>query len=242
MPGPSPPDSELSEKETQFLPITTKAYLYLSGTPFKALATGEFIEEQIFNWTYTDEQRAKEEFAAKNPGDGIPTRGCAVETPTTYQMPDELLAIASAGEFDEFDLMRSSRHRGGAPRRSLNTRAMCRSGWISSGAGRCPRLSSTEHGTRPPFPYSDVRVLPYLQHSFWFLPNVAACHAMANLLMEKHNTFWQDYHVVVAAGASAGIGLEALPPVRKAIGSGFETKTITLSCGKLRIHLHFVAP
>jgi len=34
-------------------------------------------------------------------------------------------------------------------------------------------------GTRPPFPYSDVRLLPYLQHSFWFLPNVAACHAMA---------------------------------------------------------------
>jgi hypothetical protein len=47
----------LSEKETEFLPITTRAYLYLSGTPFKALATGEFIEGQIFNWTYTDEQR-----------------------------------------------------------------------------------------------------------------------------------------------------------------------------------------
>lgn len=46
--------SVLSEKETEFLPITTKAYLYLSGTPFKALATGEFVEEQIFNWTYTD--------------------------------------------------------------------------------------------------------------------------------------------------------------------------------------------
>jgi hypothetical protein len=43
------------------------AYLYLSGTPFKALATGEFIEEQIFNWTYTDEQRAKAEFAVAHP-------------------------------------------------------------------------------------------------------------------------------------------------------------------------------
>ena len=30
--------SVLSEKETEFLPITTQAYLYLSGTPFKALA------------------------------------------------------------------------------------------------------------------------------------------------------------------------------------------------------------
>lgn len=53
--------------ETDFLPITTRAYLYLSGTPFKALATGEFIEEQIFNWTYTDEQRAKAAFAAAHP-------------------------------------------------------------------------------------------------------------------------------------------------------------------------------
>src|SRR5437870_11253956 len=56
---------------------------------------------------------------------------------------------------------------------------------------------------------------------------------MANLLAETHNIFWREYDVVVAAGASAGIGLEALPPVRKAIGSGFATKTITLSCGKL---------
>jgi hypothetical protein len=32
----------LSGKETEFLPITTRAYLYLSGTPFRALATGEF--------------------------------------------------------------------------------------------------------------------------------------------------------------------------------------------------------
>ncbi|WP_253940085.1 hypothetical protein [Diaphorobacter sp. JS3050] len=53
--------------ETDFLPITTRAYLYLSGTPFKALATGEFIEEQIFNWTYTDEQRAKAAFAQAHP-------------------------------------------------------------------------------------------------------------------------------------------------------------------------------
>jgi hypothetical protein len=76
-----------------------------------------------------------------------------------------------------------------------------------------------------PFGYRDgqfnliVALLPYLQHSFWFLPNVAACHAMANLLAEKHNTFWHDYEVVVAAGTSAGIGLEALPPVHKAIGA-----------------------
>ncbi len=94
----------LSEKETEFLPITTKAYLYLSGTPFKALATGEFIEEQIFNWTYTDEQRAKESFASKNPSAWNPYGALPQMRLLTYQMPEELVAIASAGEFDEFDL------------------------------------------------------------------------------------------------------------------------------------------
>ncbi|HEY1752820.1 MAG TPA: DEAD/DEAH box helicase family protein, partial [Caulobacteraceae bacterium] len=94
----------LSEKEAEFLPITTRAYLYLSGTPFKALATGEFIEEQIFNWTYTDEQRAKEVFATQHPGQRNPYGALPQMRLLTYQMPDELLAVASAGEFDEFDL------------------------------------------------------------------------------------------------------------------------------------------
>ena len=67
---------ELGEAETEFLPITTKAYLYLSGTPFKALATGEFIEEQIFNWTYTDEQRAKQELGRTHPGPATRTPRC----------------------------------------------------------------------------------------------------------------------------------------------------------------------
>jgi len=226
--------SVLSEKETEFLPITTRAYLYLSGTPFKALSTGEFIEEQIFNWTYTDEQRAKEAFIATNPGQRNPYGAMPQMRLLTYQMPDELLAIASGGEFDEFDLNEFFAATGVEKTAKFKHKSDVQK-WLNIiRGGYAPK--SVEHlktGTRPPFPYSDVRVLPYLQHAFWFLPNVAACHAMGNLLAEKHNVFWHDYTVVVAAGASAGIGLDALPPVRKAIGSGFDTKTITLSCGKL---------
>ncbi len=226
--------SELSEKETEFLPITTRAYLYLSGTPFRALSTGEFIEEQIFNWTYTDEQHAKEEFAANNPGKWNPYGAMPQMRLLTYQMPDELLAIASAGEFDEFDLNAFFEASGRGAEAQFKHKSEVQKWLDIIRGGYVPK--AVEHlktGTRPPFPYSDVRLLPYLQHSFWFFQNVAACHAMANLLSEKHNAFWHDYDVVVAAGATAGIGLEALPPVRKAIGSGFETKTLTLSCGKL---------
>lgn len=224
----------LSEKETEFLPITTRAYLYLSGTPFKALATGEFIEEQIFNWTYTDEQRAKEEFSEQNPDKWNPYGALPQMRLLTYQMPEELVAIASAGEFDEFDLNEFFAATGRDVLARFSHKNEVQK-WLDIIRGQyAPKLvESLKTSTRPPFPYSDVRLLPYLQHSFWFLPNVAACHAMTNLLAEKQNTFWHEYDVVVAAGASAGIGLEALPPVRKAIGSGFESKTITLSCGKL---------
>ena len=224
----------LSNAETDFLPITTRAYLYLSGTPFKALATGEFIEEQIFNWTYTDEQRAKAAFAATHPAKRNPYGALPQMRLLTYQMPDELLAIASGGEFDEFDLNAFFEATGTGDVAEFKHKSDVQK-WLDIIRGGYAAQSAEllKTGTRPPFPYSDVRLLPYLQHSFWYLPNVAACQAMANLLAERHNTFWLGYQVIVAAGAAAGIGLEALPPVRRAIGSGFDTKTITLSCGKL---------
>jgi hypothetical protein len=222
------------EKESDFLPITTRAFLYLSGTPFKALATGEFIEEQIFNWTYTDEQRAKAEFAERNPGKRNPYGALPQLRLLTYQMPDELLSIASGGEFDEFDLNAFFEASGEGKKAQFKHKSDVQK-WLDIIRGQyAPK--SHEHlktGTRPPFPYSDDRLLPYLQHSFWFLPNVASCQAMANLFAERHNTFWHEYKVLVVAGTQAGIGLSAVPPVRQAIGSGFDTKTITLSCGKL---------
>jgi len=224
----------LADQEAEFLPITTRAYLYLSGTPFKALATGEFIEEQIFNWTYTDEQRAKAEFANQNPDQRNPYGSLPQMRLLTYQMPDELLAVASGGEFDEFDLNAFFEASGGGASAKFKHKADVQK-WLDiiRGGHTAHSTELLKAGARPPFPYSDVRLLPYLQHSFWFMPNVAACHAMANLLAEKQNTFWHGYEVIVAAGSTAGIGLEALPPVRRAIGSGFKSQTITLSCGKL---------
>ena len=224
----------LSQNEAEFLPITTKAYLYLSGTPFKSLATGEFIEEQIFNWSYTDEQRAKEKFASKSPGKPNPYASLPKMCLLTYQMPDELLAIASDGEFDEFDLNEFFSASSTEDEVKFKHKNDVQK-WLDIIRGQyTPQtIESLKTGSRPPFPYSDVRLVPYLQHSFWFLPNVASCRAMANLLAERHNIFWHDYNIVVAAGTSAGVGLNALPPVRHAIGNGFDTKTITLSCGKL---------
>ena len=225
---------ELSGSEDDFLPITTKAYLYLSGTPFKALATGEFIEEQIFNWTYTDEQRAKQAFSRKFPDNWNPYAALPEMRLLTYQMPDEIVTIARQGEFDEFDLNAFFEADGTGKAAKFKYKDDVQK-WLNiiRGAYLPTQIDAMKMGKRPPFPYSDARLLPYMQHSFWFMPNVASCHAMANLLAEKQNVYWHDYKVLSVAGTGAGIGLEALPPVRKAIGAGHDTKTITLSCGKL---------
>jgi len=225
---------ELSGSEDNFLPISTRAYLYLSGTPFKALATGEFIEEQIFNWTYTDEQREKNIFAAKFPNEWNPYASLPEMRLLTYQMPDEILTIAGQGEFDEFDLNAFFDATGLGEAAQFKYKDDVQK-WLDiiRGAYLPSQIDAMKMGKRPPLPYSDTRLIPYMQHSFWFLPNVAACHAMSNLLREKQNVYWHDYEVLTVAGTGAGVGLEALPPVRKAIGNGFETKTITLSCGKL---------
>jgi hypothetical protein len=83
-----------------WLPISTRHYLFLSGTPFRAINNGEFIEEQIFNWTYSDEQRAKAECRdSGNPYLSLPRM-----VMLTYRMPDEIQEVARQGEFDEFDL------------------------------------------------------------------------------------------------------------------------------------------
>ena len=74
--------------------------LCLSGTPFRALTDGEFSEDQIFNWTYADEQRAKAEWKLDN----NPYLELPQIVMLTYQMPESLREVAMQGEFNEFDL------------------------------------------------------------------------------------------------------------------------------------------
>ena len=215
------------------MPITTGAYLYLSGTPFRAINSGEFIEEQIFNWTYSDEQRAKAEWNdtnGENPYAALPRM-----VMMTYQLPDELQMVASQGEFNEFDLniFFSAEGEGDNARFVYEDEVQK---WLDLIRGTYTEniVSDLKLGKqRPPMPFSHAPLLASLTHTFWFLPSVASCYAMRNLLAERQNKFYHDYNVVLAAGAKAGIGIDALPPVHKAIGNPMETKSITLSCGKL---------
>lgn len=228
---------ELEERgadEDAFVPIYARSYLYLSGTPFKVLREGRFIEEQIFNWTYTDEQRAKTEFAEMHPSKLNPYAALPGMRLLTYQMPDELIAIASQGEFDEFDLNAFFEATGEGSNAEFVHKADVQK-WLDiiRGSYAPTQLDALKVGEKPPFPYSDVRLLPYLQHSLWMMSHRASCAAMENLLAEPQNVWWHDYTVVNVSKSGVGVGLNALPPVREAIGAGYDTKTITLTVGKL---------
>jgi hypothetical protein len=221
----------IEDFDEEILPITTSHYLYLSGTPFRAIASGEFIEEQIFNWTYSDEQRAKEAWQGKNnPYAALPRMVLL-----TYQLPDAIREIAMQGEFNEFDLNVFFSASGESEKAKFKYEDEVQK-WLDliRGSYAETTVDNLKLGAqKPPMPFSDARLLNLLSHTFWFLPSVASCHAMKNLVEKRQNKYYHDYTVVVAAGTDAGIGAAAIPPVQDAMGDPLKTKTITLSCGKL---------
>jgi hypothetical protein len=220
----------IEDFDEDVIPITTDAYLYLSGTPFRAIASGEFIEEQIYNWTYSDEQRAKRDWKGpNNPYAALPRMVLL-----TYQLPDAIREIAMQGEFNEFDLNVFFSAEGIGDKANFKYEDEVQK-WLDliHGSFLPTTVDNLKLGAKPPLPFSDARLLNVLSHTFWFLPSVASCHAMRNLLAKRQNRFYHDYKIIVAAGSAAGIGVSALPPVLDAMEVPLNSKTITLSCGKL---------
>ena len=217
-------EPEYADDESDILPITANHYLYLSGTPFRALNSGEFIEEQIYSWTYPDEQRAKAAWTGEN----NPYASMPQVVMMTYQIPESIRNIAMQGEFDGFDLNEFFAVRDGRFKHEDEVRK-----WLLliRGAYLPFEREGLKLERRPPMPYADSSLIQTLRHTLWFMPDVASCRAMGELL--RSDAFFRDYEAVVCAGRECGNGIDALVPVMSAMGDPLETKTITLSCGKL---------
>ena len=225
---------DTDKTDRAFENIKRKFTLHLSGTPFKALAEGKFSSEQIYNWTYLDEQKVKQselengqesgdhtdmpdlrlfnykisDVTAKQIEEGIDVNGENV--PPVFEFND-FLATNSKGEFKrEADIWRF-----------LNT------------------LTENEG-----YPFSTPELRDELKHTFWFVGNrVSSAKAMEKLL-KKHPVF-ENYKIILAAGDGRSLDDEeseeeatdfkknekALARVKKAIKE--HDKTITLSVGQL---------
>lgn len=225
----APDDYDEAEEIERTLPIQSRGFLYLSGTPFRALADGEFSEDQIFNWTYADEQRAKRDWVGQ---------GCNpyLELPQivmlTYQMPESLREVAMQGEFNEFDLNKffAATEENGEYRFKLE-KDVQKFLNILHGVNLEVDVENRFDYKAPALPFEDARLLSSLRHTFWFLPSVPACKAMERML--KNDPFFSRYTIIRAAGSDTPGGKNAKDPVEDAIKDGLTTNTITLSCGKL---------
>lgn len=231
------PDSGIkADLDAADLRLAGRRFLYLSGTPFRALTEGEFNEDAIYNWTYPDEQYSKQQWSTDPVLNS--ERNPYLELPQMQMFTYALSEVASVaidqsgdGLFDlsgYFEAKKvGSEYAFTDPDRVNEFLNMLR--------GRLTQ-SATEkllNNFKPPFPYSDARFATAVDHTVWFLPSVASAHAMKAAL-ESH-PFFRDYLVHVAAGSGAKMGAEAKAPVDAMLAQAAKTSkpTITLSCGKL---------
>lgn len=211
--------------------LTVNHYLYLSGTPFRALTNGEFLEDQVYNWTYSDEQRAKRAWK----GGCSPYASLPQMNLLAYEMPDALreVALNNLSEFSLTEFFRTKRNDADKPL-FIHENEVQR--WLDllRGQDLAELWAAVSANNQPPMPFSDVNLLTALQHTVWYLPSVDSCLAMRDLLRRSHNKFFNDYHIVAAAGSEVGMGQAALAPVEEAITRiPQDAKSITLSVGKL---------
>jgi hypothetical protein len=226
--------STIKAKEV-FKNLNTKFTLHLSGTPFKIIADGKFDTDQIYNWSYADEQHEKQNWdyeKGANPYEELPKMNIF-----TYSLSDVMKGEAGFGELafdlkEFFDL--TDNHFTYA--REVET-------WLDNltGISRSPETGEIVADSRPnknPLPFDTEGKRDQLRHTFWLLPGVKECKAMKRVL-NSHPIFGKDgenYAVVLAAGKGDDEhdGKTILSRVQQAItDKPYETKTITLSCGQL---------
>lgn len=204
--------------------INRKFALHLSGTPFKAVAMGKFAQEQIFNWTFSDEQEAKDNWHEEtlNPYACMPRMNMY-----TYQMSQIAIDKVNRGidlsdddktEFT-FDLNEFFK---------TNERGQ----FIHKNEVKKFLDALVE---QEKFPFSTPELRKELAHTFWLLERVDSAKALAKML--KEHPIFENYEIVLAAGdgrleeEDASKSKRSFDKVREAIKN--HDKTITLSVGQL---------
>ena len=210
--------------DTAFQHIRRKWTLHLSGTPFKALANDKFPESAIYNWTYADEQKKKQDWdvssETENPYANLPRLSLF-----TYQMSEIVrdrvkkgIELADEG-VEEFAF-------------NLNDFFMTNeSGKFVLDAEVDKFLDALTRQEK--FPFSTPELRDELKHTFWILNRVASAKALAKKL--KLHPIFKDYEIILAAGDGKldddDENEKSFDKVTKAIAA--YDKTITLSVGQL---------
>ena len=182
--------------------------LYISGTPIKALLSGQFIEDEIYLWRHTDQmaRRRQEQLA------GWQTevyRWSPVMHFHTFDIHPEARKAVEAYSNDEgFTMAKMFSSDDGITLRDQSSVELFLDQFFGRGAvhkNHCP-----------------LRVKP-VDHMLWMLPpSVKSVEALSRLLA----SYQDQYHIINVAGDNE----KDLDKVKQLIR--YHSKTITLSCGR----------
>lgn len=211
--------TELGKRVFEELVKEDTKVINLSGTPFNLLETNEFNEENTFTWDYVMEQRAKQEWAIKHPGDHNPYEELPKLNLLTFNL-GELAARYQDYEdkaFNFAEFFRTDDAGNFVHKKDI--------------ANFLNIISSDKSETL--YPFSSTEYREFFHHTFWIVPGVKEGKAMAEML--RSHTVFGTYKIVNVCGTEDDETTgDPLDEVRNAIGQKPEdTYTITLSCGKL---------
>lgn len=220
-------DTEKTDRA--FRNIKRKHTLYLSGTPFKALADGRFNQDQIYNWSYIDEQRAKLHFD----GDGFNVYEALPELQMyTYQISPMLEGELRKGAVISED--------GSTMDYAFDLNEFFS---VNDPAAAIPTFRYKDDiekfldalTVNEKYPFSTFELREDLPHTIWLLDRVASAKALAKML--KEHPVFSEYEIVLAAGDGRldedEEAEKAFDKVRRTISEN--PKTITLSVGQLTV-------
>ena len=214
--------------ERAFRNIDRKHTLYLSGTPFKQLASRQFSGGQIFNWSYADEQEAKENWQGEgmNPYESLP-KLCLYTYQLSNMIFDEIqrgIDLSDDGDTVDYAF-------------DLNEFFLTNDSGKFVHEGEVRRFL-TALTTQEKYPFSTPELRRELPHTMWYLNRVASAKALAKLL--KADPVFREYEIVIAAGdgkngdeANDTAVSRAFERVKEAIAA--HDRTITLTVGQLTV-------
>lgn len=203
--------------------------LYLSGTPFKALANNQFSEEQIYNWSYADEQEKKESWKSDEYNIYAPLPKLLM---FTYQMSPIIQDTLKKG-LELEDRMGNVDYAF-----DLNEFFRVENGKFVYHDDVVKFLHALT--TQEKYPFSTPQLREELAHTLWLFNRVDSAKAMAKLL--KTNEIFKEYEIILAAGDGRLDEEESIKDsytkVKQAIEASYKKsntyhKTITLSVGQL---------
>ena len=224
--------TELGQNVIKLLTKEKTRVLNLSGTPFNLL--DDYKEDEIYTWDYVMEQKAKAEWDKYHFGDPNPYAGLPKLNIYTFDLGKALSGFEDV-EDSAFNFKEFFRTWTGDPERDHRPMPDGAEGkFVHEEHVQSFLNLIVKYDPESNYPFSTEGFRACFRHTLWMVPGVKEARALSAML--KAHPIFSQFEIVNVAGSGdlEEENDDALNMVEKAMGDNpEETRTITLSCGKL---------